>query len=539
MKKLLIALSIILSLSLVFVACNGKKEEATTTPDTTAEVTEDTTAHTSEKETADTTAEITTEPDTSAPESTAEETSLETTGSNESSAPETTAEVTTEEETTVDETLVSAEKVNSILAEVDKSMGEITKFKKTTTTQSSTSEGIIGFQSISSVHFDGLYAHVSDGVGDMYFIDDAINIISCYECEDVYNVVALVSESEKAYFLDTYVTYTNEFGTATEVFEKFNLTYGENGEYVILCSSPKEEFIAGIVEGSQTVDDFCIKIVINEDYPLAGYETVMTVSADMDGTPISFTSLEACEYDYNVDFVEPPTERFDGYTMIEFEDHFGYIDTSYGADLGLDIESDTYVLDYANSERVLKQLNFISDFNDSFIGKTFTAYGIIEEDEGVYCLCLPEGELIFELSLADGITVNVGDLVCLTGTYLQNGEESYFASYLEVSDCDVITESEIPEGGYLPWTAFVTAKTLNVRSSADFTADNKVGVINQNTEVKVVGFIPDRYCMIEYHWETADGQSGEYAYVSLAYLSKLPTYYISIDENFKPTNPPV
>ena len=110
----------------------------------------------------------------------------------------------------------------------------------------------------------------------------------------------------------------------------------------------------------------------------------------------------------------------------------------------------------------------------------------------------------------------------------------------DVFECTVIEETDIPEGGYLPWNAFVTAKTLNVRSSADFNAsDNKVGVLTQGTQVKIVGFIDPKYCMIEYHWETEDGQSGEYAYISLAYLSKLPVYYITLDENYKPANPPV
>ena len=535
MKKLLIALSIILALSLTFVACNKNNEEATTAPDTTANVTEEATEAASIEESSATTADVTTA-DTEAPETTAattEETTLtETDG-------ETTLEVTTEEttveETTIDETLVSAEEVSSIFAEVDKVMGEITEFKKTTTT---TSDGFIASQSVSSVHFDGLYAHVSNDTEDIYFMYDTINIIVSSDGEELLNVVTFASESERAYFLDTYVTYDNEFESATAIFNKFNLTRGENGEYVILCSSPKAEYLAGMVEGgSQMIDEFSVKIVINEDYSIVYYETFIKASVDMVGEIISLTSNELCEYDYDVDFVEPPTEQFDGYTVIEFEDCFGYMDTSYGRDLGLDVNSDNYVIDYANEERALKQLDFLSTYMDEYVGKSFTMYGVVEEFvEGLYCVNI-HGRYI-TLIPTDGISLTASSLVCVKGT-LECVSESLEAYELNVDSVSVIAESDLPEGGYNYWTAFVTAKTLNVRSSADFTADNKVGVLNQNTEVKIVGFIEPKYCLIEYHWETADGQSGEYAYVSLAYLSKLPTFYITLDENYKPVNPPV
>ena len=579
MKKLLIALSIILALSLVFVSCNKNEaeettsattdavteapstEEATTSTDTTETITTpaDTTVA-DETTVADTTvADETTAADTTVADETtaadttvADETTIADTSAPEesseadTSAPEETSteaeETSAPEETTEDENVATPEQVETLLAKVEEAMAKESVFQYTKTE----SQSYLGFDTTAAttVHYDGLLAHIalihdSDAyITDIYFLDDVVNVISTVEGEEYQNVVALVSAAEKEYLLDSYIRYSNDLDESVEIFTHYNITRGDNGEYIISLSEIGDSFMAEM-EGATVEDAYC-NIVIDESFKLVSYELFVKISMDMYGEKMEICSSESCVYEYDVDYVDAATEQFDGYTVVEFEDIFGYVGPHYGRDLGLDFStSDSFVLDYNNQDRLAKQLDFIDYYSEIFDGKTFTVYGTIEEWEGEYSVIV-NGMRSFPIVLPDGITVNNGDLVCITGTFSVIAVDYYETYGLEVSECTVIEETDIPEGGYLPWNAFVTAKTLNVRSSADFTAsDNKVGVLTQGTQVKIIGFIEPKYCMIEYHWETEDGQSGEYAYCSLAYLSKLPTYYITLDENYKPANPPV
>lgn len=529
MKKLLIALSIILALSLVFVACNKNNEEVTTSPDTTANVTEEATEAASAEETAATTAESTTAGDTT-PDTTAEvttegiteETTLETT------AEETSAEDTSEEETTTERATANPEEVSALVESVESVMAEVEFFQRTDTSDAYLGDALM-FKNITNVEYDGLYAHVSEGDGDstyfdIYFLFDTIHYVNYFD-ENQDGVVMMASESEAAFFLNEYVLFGNQLSDAVKFFDKVFIETNDDGYTITFSTSNLYE----------TENDLDINITYTVDKDFY----VIEVSSESIQTDVGMKIVSSSKsiYSYEGEYVEPITENFDGYTVVDFEDYFGYMDISYGRDLGLDINSDNYVIDYANEARALKQMDFLGTYMDQYVGKSFTMYGIVEEFvEGLYCVNI-HGRYI-TLIPEDGLSLSANSLVCVKGT-LECVSESLEAYELNVDSVSVITESDLPEGGYIPWTAYVTAKTLNVRSSADFTADNKVGVLNQNTEVKIIGFIEPKYCMIEYHWETADGQSGEYAFCSLAYLSKLPTFYITLDENYKPVNPPV
>ena len=320
----------------------------------------------------------------------------------------------------------------------------------------------------------------------------------------------------------------------------------DNGGYELQLSSPTNTFLQSLTEEADDgteILDITYLVKLNSDYTESAVISETTVSIMGKENSIITTT----EFNYEEFYLDNEVkDNFDGYKVVGFDYIFGYIDTSYGKDLGLDIESDNFVLDYRNEEFLEHQIDFMNTFIDDFLGKTFTIYGNIYQNDSEYSIEVGNGYMYFNIALANGVEyLEGGTLACVTGKLCVEISDDYGEElpiyYLEISNASAITEDDIPEGGYLPWTAYVTAKSLNVRSSADFSsgANNKVGVLNQNTEVKVVGFIPDRYCMIEYHWETADGQSGEYAFVSLAYLSKLPTYYITLDENYKPANPPV
>ena len=408
-------------------------------------------------------------------------------------------------------------------------MAEVEFFQRTDTSHTYYDDTLM-FKDITSVEYDGLYAHVAEGDGDstyfdIYFLFDTIHYVD-YLDENPNGVVMMASESEAACFLNEYVRFGNKLSEAVTSFDKIFIETNDDG-YVIIFSAPVLD------EMEIDLSDMSITYVIDKEF----YIIEVSTEFSMNVMDMEIVSSSKSIYSYEGEYVEPITENFDGYTVVAFEDYFGYMDTSYGRDLGLDINSDNYVIDYANEERALKQMDFLGTYMDQYVGKSFTMYGIVEElVEGLYCVNI-HGRYI-TLIPEDGLSLSANSLVCVKGT-LECVSESLEAYELNVDSVSVITESDLPEGGYIPWTAYVTAKTLNVRSSADFTADNKVGVLNQNTEVKIIGFIEPKYCMIEYHWETADGQSGEYAFCSLAYLSKLPTFYITLDENYKPVNPPV
>ena len=492
MKKLLVILAIVMCITLVFVACSKNEPDDNSDYETTNKPTEVTTDETSE----DTSGDATTEEDTT----------------------EKVTEVATADPTEVAE-LVS--KVENIMNSIERIqvVDTITLFVDNSHVFTDTTTSI----------YDGFYGYVCNKDGDevyeeFYYMCDALHYI--YGEADTQGAVMLLSKSESEHLVSEYFSFGNELSEAASHFNNASITV-ENGISTLTFFNPTEAFankIAIEFGDDCSIPNISASYSIDEGYMVTGF--AMKIEVTVSGANVVSTTESA--YTYDVEDITPPTECFDGYTVVEFEDVFGYIDTSYGADLGLDIDGDNFVIDYANLERCAKQLEFVDTYIDLFVGKNFTLYGAVETFNG-------QGYLVINNLPTCIVNININaELVCLKGSFDSTGA-------FDVAEYTVITESDIPEGGYLPWTAYVTAKSLNVRSSADFSsgANNKVGVLNQNTEVKVVGFIPDRYCMIEYHWETADGQSGEYAFVSLAYLSKLPAYYITLDENYKPVNAPV
>ena len=515
MKKLLVILAVLLSLSLVLVACNKDEpddESNYETTNTPIEVTDETV--TTEK------SDITTEIEEATDEKATEESSSK-------------------------EAEINKEELLELMSKVDDAMANIDCFERTESSNTYTDGQSMGTEK-TVTKYDGYYAHIADYADDelvsyIYLVDNVLLYNDGLFYEDV---VVILSDSEYDYFLNEMVLEASEEeGGYTEILESFksiSLSANANGGYDLYLSNPTDEFIALVLGDVSTmgieIHSLNYLFKFNSDYTAHVIEVEITMS--MMGMEITTTTTEEFCYDEFYLDAEVPM-NFDGHTVVEFEDIFGYIDTSYGADIGLDLNSDNYVIDYANEEMALKQMDFLGTYTDQYVGKSFTMYGVVEEFvEGLYCVNI-HGRYI-TLIPEDGLSLSANSLVCVKGT-LECVSASLEAYELNVDSVSVITESDIPEGGYLPWTAYVTAKSLNVRSSADFSsgANNKVGVLSQNTEVKVVGFIPDRYCMIEYHWETADGQSGEYAFVSLAYLSKLPAYYITLDENYKPVNAPV
>ena len=529
MKKILITLSIILALSLIFVACNKNTNE-NETEDTTNVPTEITTTTATEDTESDT--EVTTE--------SSEETSTKA------------DESTSEEETTTEEhTTENTNEFLELMSRVDQAMAEV-EFFRITETSDTIADGVSIVTYERTTRFDGYYANITDCTDnkimcEMYIVDNLF-VYSDLFSDDI---VTCLSESEFQYVLDELVfkTIHSEKGKYINMLDSFNnavIREIDNGGYELQLSSPTNTFLQSLTEEADDgteILDITYLVKLNSDYTESAVISETTVSIMGKENSIITTT----EFNYEEFYLDNEVkDNFDGYKVVGFDYIFGYIDTSYGKDLGLDIESDNFVLDYRNEEFLEHQIDFMNTFIDDFLGKTFTIYGNIYQNDSEYSIEVGNGYMYFNIALADGVEyLEGGTLASVTGKLCVEISDDYGEElpiyYLEISNASAITEDDIPEGGYLPWTAYVTAKSLNVRSSADFSsgANNKVGVLSQNTEVKVVGFIPDRYCMIEYHWETADGQSGEYAFVSLAYLSKLPTYYITLDENYKPANPPV
>lgn len=546
MKKLLIALSIILCLSLLFVACKKNQDDDTDTEGTTkknpTEVTDVTDEETTLLETEDNSSNATTE-ETSGIVSTEEATSN-------ASTEETTSAESTETET---ETETENREVIELMSSVDEAMEALEFFERAEIT-----EYFMDGQSTSVdktvVRFDGYYSYISNYIDDeksydMYLIDNSILL---YNDPFSGDLLINLSENELNYVTDEIIFQTSEDneGSYTEMlnfFKTVTLSDNASGGYDLSFANPTDEFLKSALE---EVADLGVEIInvnylfkINSDY--TAHAVIMEMTMSFMG--MEMTSTVTQEYKYDEFFLDDEiADNFDGYTVVEFEDIFGYIDTSYGKDLGLDIQGDNFVLDYKNEARLIRQIDFLNTFIDNYLDKTFTIYGNIFASDDEYSIETANGYMYFDIVLDDGMEyLEHGTLAVVTGkltlgTVEFDGEE-YPVYYIEVTSANAIDEADIPEGGYLPWTAFVTARSLNVRSTPDFssTANNKVGVLTADTEIKIVGFIEPKYCMIEYHWETEDGQSGEYAYCSLAYLAKIPSYYLTLDDGYKPVNPPV
>lgn len=530
MKKLLIALSLILCLFLVLAACNKGQDDDLDADDTTKKNPTEVTEEADEKTTLEET------------EETEETTSSSTT--EKSTSAQTTETVTTEV------TTAKEDEILEFMSNVDVAMDALEFFERIES-DVTYMDGQLIYQEKTVTRFDGYYAHIanySDDIltGEMYLVD---NLLVCDD--ELYgNIVINLSENEFKYVLNEMILQASDEdeGSYTEIlgsFENVSLTPNGNGGYDLNLSVPTDAFLQSIniemAEVGAEVSDVNYLFKFNSDYTASVVVVEMTMSMmDME---VSTTST--MEYKYEEFYLDKEVpSKFDGCTVVEFEDIFGYLDTSYGKDLGLDVESDNYVLDYKNQERLIYQLDFFNTFADEFLGKTFTVYGNIYASDDEYSVEVSNGYMYIDIVLGDGIEyLEHGTLACVTGKLCVGDADEWGLPvyYLEITSASAVAEEDIPEGGYLPWTAYVTARSLNVRSSPDFSssANNKVGLLTADTEIKVVGFIPDRYCMIEYHWETEDGQSGEYAYVSLSYLAKLPSYYLTLDDNYKPTNPPV
>ena len=139
MKKILITLSIILALSLIFVACNKNTNE-NETEDTTNVPTEITTTTATEDTESDT--EVTTE--------SSEETSTKA------------DESTSEEETTTEEhTTENTNEFLELMSRVDQAMAEV-EFFRITETSDTIADGVSIVTYERTTRFDGYYANITD-----------------------------------------------------------------------------------------------------------------------------------------------------------------------------------------------------------------------------------------------------------------------------------------------------------------------------------------------------------------------------------------
>lgn len=514
MKKLLIAFLLTLSLTLVFASCTGKDEKET---DSTNEVTE------TESET-----ESVTETDSTKDEDT-ESTSSENTS------------VTTEEPTISKEIIDFMSKVDDAMNKEESYIIEEHKTVKSSDFAYTVKE---------KRGFDGIYGYYysyTDMLGEPveYSIYSTGDIVIYKNGDEM--LVAITSEAENEYFLSYVldVISDEEEGENEEIIKNFKSAkleeVNKDGvKYKFTLSTPTVQFLIDseiIADESEynTVEECYMTFEIDDKYRCIKTHTYIQASS---------TAIETTQtYTFGKD-IELPKEKFDGCKVCEFEDIFGISTPECGINYGLDYKKDSAVISYSNYKKAITQWTLITYFPDVYDGMNLTMYGTFESfDETQYIStgATEEEALPWDLAFADNVTKpEDGVLMEIKGVVRAvTTEDSDAASYVvEVSSYKKIEEKDIPKDDMIAYDAYITAKSLWIHKTPDFKSESNIITLSQDTKVKVVDIIDGLYCKIEYHWER-DGESGEYAYLSIRYLSKLPTGYITLTEEFKPENPPV
>ena len=284
--------------------------------------------------------------------------------------------------------------------------------------------------------------------------------------------------------------------------------------------------------------DFNVKSVelimeISKDMLYTSISANVDMSADVSGTMRDFVSKNTTYYEYNPEIITHPAKANE-YEIYEFEDIFGFIsnepDPQVASELGLALEGmDSYSFDYQNQELLYRQFNFVNAYQKSYYNKPIKVIGTYYYDYDTqtdYILLDELGQISFPIDVENGPeTIGIGtflsaiitlklDLSKLAISSVRIND-LYYYYYYEVSDVKEISPNEIPQAGYLPWVAFITAESyLNIRSTPDFDADNVVGYYKRGDEIKVIGGTFGDYYMVNYN--------GKVCYIGTRYVSKLP-----------------
>ncbi len=269
---------------------------------------------------------------------------------------------------------------------------------------------------------------------------------------------------------------------------------------------------------------------ISKDMLYTSISANVDMSADVNGTMRDFVSKNTTYYEYNPEIITHPANAKE-YDIYEFEDIFGFIssepDPQVASELGLALEGmDSYSFDYQNQELLYRQFNFVNTYRKSYYNKPIKVIGTYYYDydtQADYIVLDELGLLAFPIDVENGPeTIGIGTYLSAVITLKFDMGKLAISSvllndvyYYEVSDVKEISPTEIPEAGYLPWVAFITAESyLNIRSTPDFDADNVVGYYKRGDEIKVIGGTFGDYYMVNYN--------GRVCYIGTRYVSKLP-----------------
>lgn len=524
MKKLIFVLACLLAVTVAFVACKNDEGDANLSEE--SQLPEEVPTGSSGEDTSDT-----------------NETTNETTSD--------TTEVTTEADTT--EGYYNDEQIADLLKRVDEAMSNAKYYELIS---KETYKGSDSSSTTTTItHFDGNCYYYSLSGSDEgsekleYYVKS--DLMLCISGSDKY--VINLTDKQYDYVINNLFGDSDDSddGDGEESYEEMLSYFGkveihptgeDNCKYRLSFSEPTSKFIefmqSTFVSTDIDITSLSMYFNIANDYTVIS--SVTSMSVEMFGTTVTSETQNSYTYNVKVSF---PSKINNSYTLKTFDDMFGYLDTSSGADIGLDLSKDSFVLDFDNEERLSAQLLFLLTFPEEFSEKQFTLYGIfVDHPDGYYIEF--SGDNTMDAVLADGLEVPTSTRYLRMQAQLVTESveilgETYFTSYFKILSYEIIDGDEIPTGGFIPVAGFVTSSALNIRTSPSADdSKNICGDLKYNDQVRIVGITSSGWYIIEYNWNL-DGESGSVAYVNSKYISKIPADYVNIDSNGQHVNAPV
>ncbi len=512
MKKLIFVLACMLALTMAFVACkkgegDANLPEESGTPEEIPTGNESTEAPTSEETDSDTT--------------------------------DTTTDSTTSEEPT------GENMVADIMNRVDEAMDSV-KYYELTHKETTKGEGT-DMTYITISQFDGnsyysCFTSTEEGATKVeYYLNKDLLL---YTSADGKFVVNLTDKQHEYVLAQLFTAESDEeegdsYNEMLTYFSKIELSEpdGGNCKYRIVFTEPTEEYfkLLNAATGDIPVEYTNVSITVNiaSDYKVVSSSS--STAFTMMGMEIETITEDKYVYNLKVSF---PSKINNSYKVMRFEDLFGYFDKSEGIEIGLDLSKDSFILDCKNSDLLDSQLSFIYTFPTEFAGKEITFFGyFMNTDDGAYVEFYHDNSV--DVVLSEGLDLPPdAKMLRIKAELVPSSEYGYLLPQFQILSYEAIEHEDVPEGGFLPFTGFVTSNALNIRTSPSADdSKNLCGDLKYNDQVKVIGITENGWYIIEYKWSIND-ESGNIAYVNSKYVSKIPADYVNIS-NGQHVNAPV
>ena len=301
----------------------------------------------------------------------------------------------------------------------------------------------------------------------------------------------------------------------------------QDGTVILTATGLGEEIMAAFMESmaalpvEMKMELKSCTMTIDPQGRLSGVSLNLSLAGEVeeDGVSMSFSASIALSLSASYeDVVVSAPENAADYMQTTFESFYMFLpDAEEAVAGGLPLDEDSYIIGAEGSAVTPdEQYTLLVLYPGAYKDKTFTIYGIVDEDEELGVSVINAGEYgVFYFYCPAGVNApTFGDSVKITATFENTVDRGYDSDYLcytmMVSECEVLAKGIGPNGGRI---MFITASTLNVRTASDTsTSDNIIGTLSKGDAVEVFDQDENGWWRIEYNGQTA--------YISNKYVSE-------------------